>query len=211
MMPETPENPPEGPKRPRKAKSETAKAADAVRKVVINAEAEVKRRIGTRKSSYDPAIAMKMCELLAEGTPLREICRMEGMPPWRNIYFWMARDPDLAAHIARAREVGYDSIAEECLDIADNARNDWMERERYNPVTKKMETERVIDQEHIQRSKLRIETRLKLLAKWSNKYSDRTVITGDANGAPIKTEESGSGRLFELIKALEMRKRLNEA
>jgi hypothetical protein len=130
------------------------------------------------------------------------------MPAWRNIYFWMARDEDLSAHIARAREMGYDNIAEECLDIADNAKNDWMDREQINPRTKKVEIVRVVVAEHIQRSKLRIETRLKLLAKWKpEKYGEKTVITGDANGAPIKTEETGSGRLFELIRNMEMAKR----
>jgi hypothetical protein len=164
-----------------------------------------------RKSGYDPKVALKMCELLSEGTPLRVICRMEGMPAWRNVYFWMARDPDLAAHIARAREVGYDAIAEECLDIADDARNDWMEREQYNPRTKQTESVPVVDQEHIQRSKLRIETRLKLLAKWSNKYSDKTILAGDKDGAAIKIEGGvDHQRLFELVRAMELKKRVTE-
>jgi hypothetical protein len=115
----------------------------------------------------------------------------------------MARDPDLAAHIARAREVGYDAIAEECLQIADDGTNDWMEKLDKDGVPIGWQ----LNGEHVQRSKVRIETRLKLLAKWSNKYSDKTVITGDANGAPIKTEDASSGRLFELIRNLELSKR----
>lgn len=202
-MPETPKEP----RKPRKTnKTEQAKVRSAVSKVIMNAETEAKKAIG-RPSSYDPAVAHKICELLSEGVSLREICRMEGMPAWRNVYFWMARDEDLSAHIARAREVGYDNIAEECLDIADNAQNDWMDREIRN-AQGKIEVVRVADTEHIQRSKLRIETRLKLLAKWKpEKFGDKTVITGDPNGAPIKTEESGSGRLFELIRNMEMAKR----
>ena len=208
-MPETPENAPEGPKRQRKAtKTDTAKAKEAVSRVFQAAETEIKKHGMSRKSSYDPVVATKICELLSEGVPLREICRMEGMPPWRNMYFWMARDEDLAAHIARARESGYDAIAEECLDIADNSRNDWMDREIRN-ARGQIEVTRVADTEHIQRSKLRIETRLKLLAKWRpEKYGDKTIIAGDANGAPIKTEETSSGRLFELIKQIEMKKRV---
>ena len=205
MTPETPKEP----RKPRKAsKTETAKAKKAVDKLVTNAQTELKKHSIGRPSSYDPVVAQQICELLSEGIPLREICRMEGMPPWRNIYFWMARDEDLSAHIARAREAGYDAIAEECLDIADNATNDWMEREFRN-AHGKIEVEQVVNTEHIQRSKLRIETRLKLLAKWRpEKYGDKTVITGDANGAPIKTEDAGSGRLFELIRNMEMAKRV---
>ena len=202
---------PETPKQPRKRtnKTEAAKAKQAVDKLVSNAKTELKKHSIGRPSSYDPVVAEKICEMLSEGIPLREICRMDGMPAWRNIYFWMARDDDLSAHIARAREAGYDAIAEECLDIADNSTNDWMDREFRN-AHGKIEVERVADTEHIQRSKLRIETRLKLLAKWKpEKYGEKTVITGDANGAPIKTEETGSGRRFELIRNMEMAKRVS--
>lgn len=201
---------PETPKQPRKRtnKTDAAKAKQAVDKLVSNAKTELKKHSIGRPSSYDPVVAEKICEMLSEGIPLREICRMEGMPAWRNIYFWMARDDDLSAHIARAREAGYDAIAEECLDIADNSTNDWMDREIRN-ARGQIEVTRVADTEHIQRSKLRIETRLKLLAKWRpEKYGEKTVITGDANGAPIKTEDAGSGRLFELIRNMEMAKRV---
>ena len=205
MTPETPKPP-----KKRTNKAEAAKAKQAVDKLVDNAKTELKKHSIGRPSSYDPVVAQQICELLSEGIPLREICRMEGMPAWRNIYFWMARDEDLSAHIARAREMGYDNIAEECLDIADNSTNDWMDREIRN-ARGQIEVTRVADTEHIQRSKLRIETRLKLLAKWKpEKYGDKTVITGDPNGAPIKTEESGSGRLFELIRNMEMSKRVTE-
>ena len=201
MTPETPKP------RKRTTKTEAAKAKKAVEKVIGDAQTELKKHSIGRPSSYDPVVAEKICELLSEGVPLREICRMEGMPAWRNIYFWKARDEDLSAHIAQAREMGYDNIAEECLDIADNSTNDWMDREFRN-AHGKIEVERVADTEHIQRSKLRIETRLKLLAKWKpEKYGEKTVITGDPNGAPIKTEEAGSGRLYELIRNMEMAKR----
>jgi hypothetical protein len=203
MTPETPK-----PRKPRTSKTESAKAKKAVEKVIGQAQTELKKHAIGRPSSYDPVVAEKICELLSEGVPLREICRMEGMPAWRNIYFWMARDEDLSAHIARAREMGYDNIAEECLDIADNSNNDWMNREVRN-ARGQIEIQRVVDTEHIQRSKLRIETRLKLLAKWKpEKYGDKTIIAGDPNGAPIKTEEAGSSRLFELIRNMEMGKRV---
>jgi hypothetical protein len=203
MTPETPK-----PRKPRTSKTESAKAKKAVEKVIGQAQTELKKHAIGRPSSYDPVVAEQICELLSEGVPLREICRMEGMPAWRNIYFWMARDEDLSAHIARAREMGYDNIAEECLDIADNSNNDWMNREVRN-ARGQIEIQRVVDTEHIQRSKLRIETRLKLLAKWKpEKYGDKTIIAGDPNGAPIKTEEAGSSRLFELIRNMEMGKRV---
>ena len=48
-----------------------------------------------RPSKYTPEIAQQMCEMLSEGVPLREICRMEGFPAWRTVYDWMYRDDAL--------------------------------------------------------------------------------------------------------------------
>ena len=45
-----------------------------------------------RPSTYDPAVATKICEQLSEGISLREICRQDGMPPWQTVYSWMERD-----------------------------------------------------------------------------------------------------------------------
>lgn len=117
----------------------------------------------------------RICELIGEGTPLREICRMDGMPAWRTVYHWMEDRPDFAARIARARTRGFDAIAEQCLEIADDTANDTKivgsddgEREAANT-------------EWISRSKLRVETRLKLLAKWDPKrYGEKIEATHEA-------------------------------
>ena len=145
-----------------------------------------------RPSTYDPAVATKICEQLSEGISLREICRQEGMPPWQTVYSWMERDASLVEAIARAREIGYDALAEECLKIADDGTNDYVEGER-GPQ---------LNSEHIQRSKLRIETRLKLLAKWSPKrYGERVQVAGDADN-PVKVEaEVQADKLLQAILA----------
>jgi len=143
-----------------------------------------------RPSTYDPAVAARMCEQLANGVPLREICRQDGMPPWQTVYSWMERDASLVEAIARARELGYDAIAEDCLRIADDTSNDYMETE-HGPR---------LNAEHVQRSKLRIETRLKLLAKWNpKKYGERVAVAGDAD-SPIKLEaEVHADKLLQAI------------
>jgi hypothetical protein len=82
--------------------------------------------------------------------------------------------------------MGFDAIAEEALEIADDGSNDWMERRR-----KDGSTEEVVNSEHVQRSKLRIETRLKLLAKWSPKrYGDKQThsIGGDPDAPAVQVE-----------------------
>jgi hypothetical protein len=74
--------------------------------------------------------------------------------------------------IARARESGFDYLAAECLEIAEDGSNDYM-ASKHGPV---------LDTEHVQRSKLRIETRLKLLAKWDPKRYGDKVQLADADG-----------------------------
>ena len=79
-----------------------------------------------RKSTYTVAVADEICHRIAEGEPLRQICREDGMPAWRTVYDWIVAEPDFAARIAHARDLGYDAIAEDTLKIADDATNDYM-------------------------------------------------------------------------------------
>lgn len=118
-----------------------------------------------------PAVCAEIVERLSQGEPLRQICRDEHMPGWRVVYDWIRDDEKFAAHIAHARELGFDAIAEDTMEIADNGTNDWMDKHGQDSPGY------VLNGDHVQRSKLRIETRLKLLAKWSpKKYGDRTAI-----------------------------------
>jgi len=155
-----------------------------------------------RPTKYHPDIARTICEQLSEGVPLRQICRENaGFPAWRTIYDWMGRDPDLSAAIARARDIGYDAIAEECLAIADTPHMGQKQvlGDDGNVIT---------IEDMLGHRKLQVETRLKLLAKFHpSKYGDRVAVTGVDGAPPIKTEDTGSGRLFEIIRNLEMTKR----
>lgn len=125
--------------------------------------------------SYSPEQRDKAIEAvikgLSEGTPLTVICRRDGMPCDNTVRDWADSDPQLAADIARARDAGFDQIALDALAIADAAEND---------TKTGADGRRVADAEWISRSKLRVETRLKLLAKWDPKrYGDRTLIGSD--------------------------------
>lgn len=123
--------------------------------------------------AFDAALAQEICKLISEGHPLREICRLERMPAWWNVYEWIKKDADFAQRIACARELGYDAIAAESMEIVD------AEPER-GPDGR-------IDSASVAHARLRAEHRLKLLAKWSpKKYGDRVenVHTG-ADGGPV--------------------------
>lgn len=106
---------------------------------------------------------------LRTGRPLRAICRDDFMPSWTRVYDWMEEDADFASRVALARDLGYEALAEETIDIAD----DVMARG-----------------EHVQKAKLRIETRLKLLACWNpKKYGNKaTVDVGNKEGETLKVD-----------------------
>src|ERR1700737_4670953 len=81
-----------------------------------------------RPSLYTPEITSAICRRLMEGESLRAICRDEAMPSTSAVCEWLANHKDFAEQYARAREVQADTLADEILEISDDARNDWMER-----------------------------------------------------------------------------------
>jgi hypothetical protein len=140
------------------------------------------RKKAGRKPAFDrAAVVAKVVAGLRLGTPLTHICAEPGMPCDDTIRDWAEADAMIARDIARAREVGFDQIALEALAIADDASRD-------TKVVGEDERE-VANTEWISRSKLRVETRLKLLAKWDPKrYGDRIDHTSsDGSMSPAKT------------------------
>lgn len=118
-----------------------------------------------RPSLYTPEVATEICEKLSQGIPLAEICRGEGMPAVRTVSDWKRNHDGFAAAFAQARDDGFDALAAQCLNIADDSAQDFIEGVEVTPGTKAV----AFNAEHVQRSKLRVETRLKLLAKWDPK------------------------------------------
>ena len=118
-----------------------------------------------RPSKFTDKLFAEICERLSKGEPLAQICRDEHMPAHNTISDWKVSRPVVSDGIARAREIGFDAIALEALRIADDKEG-----------------------EH-QRDRLRVDTRLKLLAKWDPKrYGDRITHQGDDDADPIKTK-----------------------
>lgn len=197
---------PETPQKPSK-RATSRKQPAAIPKQPEQQQTAAKPKIG-RPSKYTPEIAQKMCEMLAEGIPLRQICRQEGFPEWRTVYDWMYKDDalgergtGLSAAIARARDLGYEAIAEECLLIADNPLYGQKQ------VMTDQGTATTVE-DMLGHRKLQIETRLKLLAKWNpKKYGDRVALAGDADN-PIKIEaETQADKLINaLLQNAELRK-----
>lgn len=133
-----------------------------------------------RPSKFNQKVADLICERLSEGESLRAICKDEGMPKISTVLAWtMDMKGSFFAQYARARDIQADVWADEINSIADDSTNDWMmTKDGIKP-----------DKEHINRSRLRIDTRKWICSKLKpkrygdklevdNKSSDRTMSPG---------------------------------
>lgn len=136
-----------------------------------------------RPSTYSEEIAERICARLAEGRSLRSICKDSDAPGLSTVTAWVRTRPEFQARYALAREAQADALADEILDIVDDATNDWVTRER-----KDGSTETVLDAEHVQRSRLRVDARKWLAAKMApKKYGDvQKLEHSGPDGAPIE-------------------------
>ena len=59
---------------------------------------------------------------LADGKTLRSVCRQPGMPPHWTVLRWVNQDLDgFALRYKEARAQGYEAMADEVLDLADES------------------------------------------------------------------------------------------
>lgn len=126
--------------------------------------------------AYSQAVADEICRRLAEGESLRSICRDDEMPARSHVFEWLAANAEFADQYARAKQFGIDAMADDIQEISDDARNDWMEAHG------REDAGWVANGEHIQRSRLRVDSRKWLLSKLApKKYGDKLEIAGDSN------------------------------
>ena len=129
-----------------------------------------------RPTKYTEELVAEICDRVANGTPLREICREEDKPSWVTFYNWLCADNELSLRFARSRELGTDAIAEDAIAILDT-------------IPERIDGGRM-DSAYVQWQRNRVEYRLKLLAKWNPKrYGDKTILSGDKEN-PVVTEST---------------------
>lgn len=124
-------------------------------------------------STFTQEVGDEICTLLVSGDSLRTICKGEGMPAISTVMTWLNDVPDFQAQYTCARGKQADAIFDEMLDIADESENDYIDLG---------DGRKVVDQEAIQRARLRIDTRKWVLGKMKPKrYGDKidVDVTGD--------------------------------
>jgi hypothetical protein len=142
---------------------------------------------------FTPELAAQICVYLAEGLSLRGVEKQPGMPAKSTVLKWLLEGEAYKAHgeqahekaifvdqYARAREVQADVLADETLDIADES--------TYDTTTDENGRE-IVNTNHIQRDRLRVDTRKWLAGKlrpkkYGEKLETKSEVSGP-NGAPL--------------------------
>lgn len=141
---------------------------------------KIKRKVG-RPTGYSQKLADTVCARLSEGESMRTIALDSHMPALSTLFKWLREHKEFSEQYARAKQESADAMAEEIMDIADDGRNDWVEKERKDGTTFV-----ALDSEHVQRSRLRIDTRKWLMAKMKpKKYGEKVDVTSDGEKVAI--------------------------
>jgi hypothetical protein len=122
-----------------------------------------------RPSKFSREVADFLCERIMEGKSLRAACSTVGMPSFQTVIKWLAsEDPKFASfreQYVRAREVQAELLADEMIEIADEA----------------------TDSHSANAARVRVDTRKWVAAKLlPKKYGDRVAISGVEGDAPLE-------------------------
>ena len=133
-----------------------------------------------RPTDYNQDKAILICSRMAEGESLRSICRDESMPALSTVFLWVAKHSEFSEQYKLAMASRADAMFEDMIEIADDGRNDYIVSgdgdERFNT-------------EHVQRSRLRLDTRKWMLSKMlPKKYGEKITdeIIGNDNEIEIR-------------------------
>lgn len=131
-----------------------------------------------RPSDYTQELADEICERLSEGQSLRTVCSDDKMPSRKTVFSWMRKHPDFLNQYARAKQEAADALAEEILDISDDA-----EAAIKGTAEKKSSA-------MAQAYRLRVDTRKFIMAKMKpKKYGEKLDLT--TNGKDLPTPIMG--------------------
>ncbi|MES2397933.1 MAG: terminase small subunit protein [Bacteroidota bacterium] len=132
-----------------------------------------------RPSKYSKEVCDKICEILSTSSKgLVTICKSDDMPHHATVMRWLAtpENKEFCDNYTRAREDQADFLADEIIQISDDATNDFM------TVTKGEVQYEIENKEWTSRSKLRVDAR-----KWK-----ASKLAPKKYGDKVQTEHSGA-------------------
>ncbi len=120
---------------------------------------------------YSEAVTDLICCQLAQGISLNKICKQPDMPSIVAVYKWLDQYPDFVKKYTRAKDESADTLADQILDISDDADLDHNDK------------------------RIRIDARKWIASKLKpKKYGDKLELGGD-DGSPLIHKV-----IFEVVK-----------
>lgn len=142
-----------------------------------------------RPSKYTNKLADKICQMIAQGQSVRSICAEKDMISMQTFFRWLRENDKFREQYARACEERSYMHAEDIIEIADNATNDYMEKLEGDGY--------IFNSENVQRSRLRIDTRKWLMSKLNPKvYGDKLDMTTNGNDIGVTLSASQAEQLL---------------
>ena len=125
-----------------------------------------------RPSKFTEKLATNICELRSRGYSKRQICEHIGNLTPETLRVWLRDKSEFSANYAKATSAWVEDEIDSILEIADDSRNDWIERKR-----KDGKVDVVFNAEAAARARLRIDTRKWIACKLLPKvYGDKAEI-----------------------------------
>lgn len=104
-----------------------------------------------KPTKLTPEVLIAICEDVANGKTMSAAAKERGITP-SAVRMALLRDDAMFELSSHARELGCDALADQCIEIADNSTLDPQDR------------------------RIRIDTRIRLIGKWSSRYSDKLLV-----------------------------------
>ncbi len=124
-----------------------------------------------------------VCDGIATGKSARKMC-IELSIPRKQLWEWLNEDESFKSQYAHAREEQADFYADEIVEISDDGKRDYVVDADGN---------KIVDQDHIQRSRLRVDARKWYASKVApKKYGDKLELSGDPD-RPIAVLDYAAG------------------
>lgn len=124
-----------------------------------------------RPSKYSEKLVDEICKRIASGRSLVSICdNDDDVPSSTTVNRWLTESDKgyFRENYARATSDRADKMFEEILAIADDGSNDWTTTADGRPI---------VDHEHVNRSRLRVDARKWMLGKMQpKKYGDKVAL-----------------------------------
>ena len=128
-----------------------------------------------RRKKYTPELVERLLNALACGRTLVSVCEELDLSP-DTVYWWCHKHKDFAKDFARARDFGDEVLEDSVLEIADA---EHISEEQIVEKSGKKITIKKRRFDNVARSRLRVEARLKIVARRKGGLQNRRIEIED--------------------------------